>query len=77
MGEIVLMDDRGRILIPREIRVKCSSRAFKISLQEDGSIVLRPLDLRRLGGKYRGLLKVNLDELEVIEEEYLKHENRI
>ncbi|RLG52038.1 MAG: AbrB/MazE/SpoVT family DNA-binding domain-containing protein [Thermoproteota archaeon] len=80
MEALVYMDEKGRILIPKELRERSGYRVFKARVMGDGAIVLEPLGaaVRKLGGKYRGLLKADsMEELEEVEEEYLRREGRI
>jgi bifunctional DNA-binding transcriptional regulator/antitoxin component of YhaV-PrlF toxin-antitoxin module len=74
------MDDRGRILIPRDIRRKIKSKLFIIELRSDGSIVLKPIanEVLELAGKFKGLLKYkSIEELEEKQEEYVRRERGI
>ncbi|HEX9915530.1 MAG TPA: AbrB/MazE/SpoVT family DNA-binding domain-containing protein [Candidatus Bathyarchaeia archaeon] len=41
VGETVNVDDRGRILIPAEIRRKISNRAFSVEMADKDTIILR------------------------------------
>ena len=78
-GLIVSMDDRGRVLIPKEIRRKVKTKLFTVELIE-GSIVLKPLtsEILELAGKFKDLLEHrSMDELEEIQEEFLRKTGRI
>ena len=68
------MDERGRILIPANIRKKVKTRVFLIELGKDGTILLKPIvnDVLKLAGKFKHLLKYEeLEELEESQEKYL------
>lgn len=41
MGETVNLDERGRILIPAEIRRKIGNRVFSVEMADKDTIVLR------------------------------------
>ncbi len=47
MGEIVEVDDKGRITIPAEIRRVVGKKAFKVELSGKDMIVLKALEDRR------------------------------
>jgi bifunctional DNA-binding transcriptional regulator/antitoxin component of YhaV-PrlF toxin-antitoxin module len=76
---IVRMDDKGRILIPKELRKRSKNRIFIAKLDEDGTIILEPADKRveELGGKYRDLIGKKMEEIEEAEEELLRKERGI
>lgn len=68
---IVELDDKGRVLIPAEIRRKVRSRRFKVSARGD-VVELEPLpSLDQLRGKYRDLIKEEWDELEEAGEDFV------
>jgi bifunctional DNA-binding transcriptional regulator/antitoxin component of YhaV-PrlF toxin-antitoxin module len=71
MSAIVELDEKGRVLIPAEIRNKIRSRRFKVSTR--GKVVeLEPLpSLDQLRGKYRDLIKEGWEELEEAGEEFV------
>ena len=74
------MDDRGRILIPRDVRRRVKSRFFILELKGDGSIVLKPVASEVLGlaGRFRGLIKYeSIEELEERQEEFVRGERRL
>ena len=64
MSAIVELDEKGRVLIPAEIRRKVRSRRFKVSTK--GNLLeLEPLEsLEDLRGKYRDRIRSDWDELE-------------
>ncbi len=64
MSTVVEMDEKGRILLPREMRKNIRSRRFEVSSEKD-VIKLVPLpDVESLRGKYRKLIKYDWNELE-------------
>ncbi|MDG6988655.1 MAG: AbrB family transcriptional regulator [Nitrososphaerota archaeon] len=64
MSAIVEFDDKGRVLIPAEIRRKIRGRRFKVSTRGD-VVELEPLaTLAELRGKYRHLIKSDWEALE-------------
>jgi bifunctional DNA-binding transcriptional regulator/antitoxin component of YhaV-PrlF toxin-antitoxin module len=76
---IVRMDDKGRVLIPKELRKRSKNRIFIAKIDEDGAIILEPVDKRveELGGKYRNLIRKKMEEIEEAEEELLRRERGI
>ena len=77
---VVSMDDRGRILIPKDIRRRVKTKLFIIELMGDGTIVLKPIasEVLELAGKFKGLLKYDdIEELEERQEEYVRKERGI
>ena len=68
MGYIVSVDERGRIVLPKEIREKLNLREgskVEVSLEKDGRIVINVKritveDIYGIAGKE----KVNLEEIE-------------
>ena len=79
-GLVISMDDRGRILIPKDIRRKVKTKLFTIELMDDGTIMLKPIaseDLK-LASRFKGLLKYeSFEELEEKQEEFAKKERRV
>ncbi|MDE1854307.1 MAG: hypothetical protein KGI38_11260 [Thaumarchaeota archaeon] len=64
MSAIVELDEKGRVLIPAEIRHKIRSRRFKVSTRGD-IVELEPLTrLEELKGKYRHRIKSDWEVLE-------------
>ncbi|OYT56514.1 MAG: hypothetical protein B6U76_03460 [Desulfurococcales archaeon ex4484_217_2] len=79
-GLVVSMDDRGRILIPKDIRRKVRTKLFTLELMDDGTIVLKPVACEVLGlaSRFKGLLKYgSLEELEEKQEEFVRKERRV
>ena len=64
MSAVVELDEKGRVLIPAEIRRRIKSRRFKVSTR-GGVVELEPLaTLAELKGKYRHLIKSDWEALE-------------
>jgi len=79
-GNIVVMDDRGRILIPSDVRRRVGTRLFVLEVLGDGSIVLRPVTREVLGlaGRFEGLVEYgDIEELEERQEELVKKERGV
>ncbi len=56
VGETVNVDDRGRILIPAEIRRKISNRAFSVEMADKDTIILRAVkDLGDLADRVKSI----------------------
>ena len=68
---VVELDEKGRVLIPAEIRKRFHSTRFKVST--DGRVVeLEPLaTLDELRGKFRHIIKSEWEELEEGGEEFV------
>ena len=58
-GLIVSMDDRGSVLIPKDIRRRVKAKLFTIELMSDGSIVLKQIasEILELAGEFKDILK--------------------
>ena len=79
-GLVVSMDDRGRILIPKNIRKKVKTKLFTIELMSDGTIMLKPVasEVLELAGKFKDLLKYkSIEELEEKQEKFVKRKRRV
>jgi len=64
MSAVVEADEKGRILIPIEMRRKFGTRRFKVSAKGD-HLELQPLaTAEELKGKYRSMIKSEWEELE-------------
>ena len=60
----VELDEKGRVHIPASVRRELKARRFKLSLDK-GRILMEPVERAEVvRGKYKGLLKVNMEELE-------------
>ena len=67
----VELDDKGRVHIPAGVRRDLRARRFKLSL-EKGKIILEPVKSpETVRGKYKGLVKVSLEELEEAQERFV------
>ena len=64
MSAVVEADQKGRILLPIEMRRKLRSNRFEIT-QKGDRLELQPLlDVQDLKGKYKHLIKSEWEELE-------------
>ncbi len=67
----VEVDEKGRVLIPSSVRRELKARRFKLSL-ERGRILMEPVEkAEAVKGKYKGLLKVSMEELEEAQERFV------
>ncbi len=67
----VELDDKGRVHIPAAVRRDLKARRFKLSL-EKGKIIMEPVKSpETVRGKYRGLIKVSLEEMEEAQERFV------
>ena len=74
MGFKLVMDRKGRILIPKKVREKLGTRVFRLVLRGDGVIELHPLyDPLGLKGSVR--IGVSVEELEEAGEEFVTKRN--
>ncbi|TMI30375.1 hypothetical protein E6H29_08490 [Candidatus Bathyarchaeota archaeon] len=65
------VDERGRVHLPASMRRELKTSRFKISLDR-GRIVMEPVQpAEAVKGKYKGLLKVNMEELEESQERFV------
>jgi AbrB family looped-hinge helix DNA binding protein len=62
MEEIIIMDDRGRITIPKEIRERIGTRTLKIMVEGD-KIVLEPVTTDIM--KYYGIFRKDIGDIDV------------
>lgn len=71
MSAVVESDEKGRILLPIELRRKFKAKRFKITT--DGrNIELQPIaGIEGLRGKYRNAIKSEWEELEEKAEEFV------
>ncbi|WP_369611179.1 AbrB/MazE/SpoVT family DNA-binding domain-containing protein [Sulfurisphaera javensis] len=69
--KIVTLDERGRIILPKEIREKVNARKLKVKLVKE-SILLQPVDdaVDRFYGIFKGKVEKDVDEIfnEAVEE---------
>ncbi len=64
MSAVVEADEKGRILLPAEIRRRLKTKRFKVT-SKGNRVELEPLTaVEELRGKYRSLIKSEWDELE-------------
>ncbi len=67
----VEIDEKGRVYIPASVRQELKARRFKLSLDK-GRILMEPVQAAEtVRGKYKGLLKVSMEELEEAQEGFL------
>jgi len=65
----LVMDRKGRILIPKKIREKLGTRVFRLVLREDGVVELHPLyDPLSLKGSVK--LGLSVEEVEEAGEKF-------
>ena len=65
------MDEKGRVHIPADARRELKARRFKLSL-EKGRILMEPVKSHdTVRGKYKGLLRVSLEEMEEAQEGFV------
>ncbi|AAY81286.1 hypothetical protein Saci_1984 [Sulfolobus acidocaldarius DSM 639] len=60
--EIVVMDDRGRITIPKEIRERIKTRMLKIRVEGD-KIILEPMEIDI--DRYYGIFRKDPGDMDV------------
>ena len=66
----LVMDRKGRILIPKKIREKLGTRVFRLVLREDGVVELHPLyDPLSLKGSVK--LGLSVEEVEEAGEKFV------
>jgi len=76
MSSVVEADEKGRILIPLEVRRKFKTRRFKLTTKKD-HFELQPLPVvEELKGKYRSIIKSEWDQLEEKAEEIVSKGRR-
>ena len=67
----VELDEKGRVHIPASVRRELKSRRFKLSLDK-GRILMEPVErAESVRGKYKGLIRVNMEELEEAQERFV------
>jgi len=72
MDDEVELDPKGRVLIPAVIRRELKVRRFRAKVSH-GKIVLEPIiKAESVRGKYKGLLRVNMEKLEEQQEKFLR-----
>ncbi len=76
MSVVVEADEKGRILLPKEMRRKFKTKRFKVSAKPD-HLELQPLpSVDDLRGKYRNIIKSEWNELEEMAEELVSKGRR-
>ncbi len=66
----LVMDKRGRILIPKKVREKLKARSFRLVVRDDGVLELHPLyDPLSLKGSVK--LDLTVEEIEEGGEDYV------
>ena len=71
MSAVVEADEKGRILLPIELRRKLKAKRFKVTARGT-KIELQPVtDVRELKGKYRDLIGSEWEVLEEKGEEFV------
>jgi bifunctional DNA-binding transcriptional regulator/antitoxin component of YhaV-PrlF toxin-antitoxin module len=71
MSIVVEADEKGRILLPMEIRRRIRAKRFRVTTRGE-SIELQPLKSPDvLQGKYRRLIKLEWEELEERSEDFV------
>lgn len=74
--KVVILDKRGRITLPKEIRDKVKAKKFKIKLVND-QILLQPVDddVDKYFGIFKGEVHKDVDEIfNEAMEEHIKNE---
>lgn len=76
MSAVVEADDRGRILLPLEMRRKFKTKRFKITAKKN-HLELEPLQrVEELKGKYKNIIKFEWEELEEMGEKFVTENRR-
>lgn len=76
MSVVVEADEKGRVLLPIEVRRRLKSKRFRISIK-DGLLELEPLpSVKELKGKYRNVIRSEWEELEERAEEFVSKGKR-
>jgi bifunctional DNA-binding transcriptional regulator/antitoxin component of YhaV-PrlF toxin-antitoxin module len=69
-------DERGRILLPLEMRRKFKTRRFKITAKKN-RMELEPLPrVEELKGKYKNVIKFEWEDLEEMGEKFVSSKRR-
>ncbi len=74
----VEVDEKGRVHIPSSIRHELKSRRFTLTLSvKKGRLVMDPVKpATTVRGKYRGLLKASIEEIEEAQERFVAANRR-
>ena len=72
----VEVDEKGRVRIPSSIRQELKSRRFTLSVK-NGRLLLDPVKpASSVRGKYKGLLKATIEEIEEAQERFVAANRR-
>jgi AbrB family looped-hinge helix DNA binding protein len=76
MGVVVEADEKGRILLPAEIRRRAGTKRFEVVAVEE-HIELRPVPpAQSVKGKYKGIIRGEWEELEEKAEDLVAKQRR-
>ncbi len=76
MSIVVEADEKGRILLPAEMRRRAGSKRFKVVAVKD-HLELHPLpSVQSVKGKYKNVIKGEWEELEEKGEEFVTKRKR-
>ncbi len=76
MSVVVEADEKGRILLPKEMRRRFGTRRYKVTAKPD-HLELQPLEsVEKLKGKYRNTIKSEWRELEEKAEDFVAQGRR-
>jgi len=76
MGVVVEADEKGRILIPAEIRRRAGTRRFAVTVVGEHIELHAVLSARSVKGKYKDIIKGEWEELEEKAEELVTKQRR-
>jgi DNA-binding transcriptional regulator/RsmH inhibitor MraZ len=72
----VQLDEKGRVRLPAELRRELKSTRFTIRVQND-RILMDPVKTpAEVKGKYKGLIKIGMEELEEAQERLVTSDRR-
>ncbi len=72
----VEVDEKGRVHIPSSIRQELKSRRFTLSVK-NGRLLMDPVKpAATVRGKYKGLLKASIEEMEEAQERFVAANRR-
>ena len=67
----VELDDKGRVHIPSSVRREVKTRRFNLYVQ-GGKILMEPVKApMTVRGKYKGLIRVSVEQLEEAQESFV------
>lgn len=65
------LDEKGRVHIPSSVRREVKTRRFNLYVK-GGKILMEPVrDPATVKGKYKGLMRVSVEELEEAQESFI------